>query len=244
MADRRREIYNGIYNICESIKTGRFIMSNSAIAKLLQYVAKHEESLSFLQKCNNQYDYKSEFKSAINIVGSSKFFKLPENPYRVVSLVMGVLYDLDRENIHVTSFLKEYFDFGDVDDNYVAFAKQFITPLQEAYEAMCYDYDVTIEDIAEESNAKPINEAIGEQILPFMITLSDMVVSENGFSANKRQEFLDILEGMCYAIEQGSTKWLKFMWIGLKNTFASYRLANSILNGIRSLLTTYGIIND
>lgn len=244
MIDKRQEIYNEIVNRCVAIKNGRFIMSTNAISSLLRYVARNEESIKFLEECNNKYDYRTEFKSAINIIGSSKFFKIPDNPYKAVSLIMGLLYDIDRENINLTAFLKEYFDYGDVDDNYVEFCKQIIIPLQLAYGAMCREERVVIEDIGEDERTKPLTEAIGEQILPYMISLSEMIGSDNNFSSQKRQEYLDILEGMCYAIEQGSTKWLKFMWIAVKNTFMQYKLAASTLNGIRSLLITYGVIAE
>lgn len=242
--EKIEEIYQGFKTCCERIKAGRFIMSNNRITQLLRYIASYPEIVDFVSECNKMFDYKQEYITATGYLGNGKIFKMPENHYKIVVLVTGLLYEIDRQSKDVLQFLKEFFDKGDVDKSFGAFCNEVVEPYCRAFEDMVFNKPMSLDDREEDENkSKQLSDSITEQLLPYMVSLSSIVVGDENISDGKRTDLLDMLEGMCYAIEKGNAKLLKYMWVGLKNTYGQYRMANSLLGGVKAVLTTFGVID-
>lgn len=234
-------VYNGFVDRGKDIKDGRFIMSSNNISQLLRYIASNKALIEYIEESNSVVDYNFEYNKAIIQVGTSKVFKLPQNNRKIVALVTGILYDFDRKTKNILLFLKEYFTANDIDVSFSMFCDSVIMPYIDAFADLVNNKQIVFED-ADEEQSLELSQTVREQLVPFIINLSELVVADMGLNESKRKEYLDILEGLCYIIEDCNTKILKAMWIGLKNTMQNFKLGSSAIKGIENILTTYSLL--
>lgn len=240
----KKAIFKGLMDICERISNSKLIMFNAGLSNLLTYIARNKSLMDFIKDCNIAVDYRKEYYEATNLMNATASFKMPTDNRKIIALVTGILFDIDRGEIELYKFLKTYFDMGDINACYDRFVEQIIFPYCEAF--IDYVNDVPLKlnvNYEPRQEQKTSFEIISEQILPFIESIYVAVYGDNKLSEEQRADFVVILEGFCYALEQENSALIRYLWIGLKNTLKDYHPATKYIGGIKIVLTNYGIID-
>ena len=232
------QAYNIFRQKCQAIIDSQYLMSSSQIMGLLRYLAGTPCIMEFLAKCNQGLDYRTEFNEA----ASGVTFKLPQSKKRIVTLVTGMLFDIDRQTLNFTSFLiKFYGNPDDYEESYRLFCKSVLVPYMDAFGMILKD------EVEEENDISPdksgiIDESVKEQIYPYISAVKELVVQDSTLKDKKRQEFLTMLDGFHYVIEIFNCKMIEVVWIGLKSVMSSYRPVQSFIKSLESILSAFAII--
>lgn len=240
----KKAIFNGLMDICEKISNSKLIMFNAGLSNLLTYIARNKSLMDFIKDCNIAVDYRKEYYEATNLMNATVAFKMPADNRKIIALVTGILFDIDRGEIELYKFLKSYFDMGDINACYDRFVEQIIFPYCEAF--IDYVNEVPLKlNVSNEPRQEQKNsfEVISEQVLPFIESVYSTIYGDSKLSDEQRADYLVILEGFCYALEQENSALIRYLWIGLKYTLKDYQLAMNYIGGIKIVLTNYGIID-
>lgn len=97
----------------------KYILAERKISDVLFQIARTGEVYNLIAKCMINFDFKTEWKSAI----SSHFFKLPESDEERIAFIFCLLSNIDDGNIDFTNFLSEYFSAANSYSAYELFSK-------------------------------------------------------------------------------------------------------------------------
>ena len=232
-----KQAYTGFVSRCNDLSKGRFIMAGNAIKSLLRYLASNPSLMGYIAKCNTGVDYKKEFQAAV--VGNS--FKLPPSSRGVVALVTGLLYEFDRGTQSLHKFLKTFFRSDDIDQSFKMFCNSVITAYVLAFKNVLDEKD-------DEKAARfgegdfVVQDIVKENVVPYITSLTELVVSDERLSDETRDDYVTMLEGLYYAFEIASAKMDKVVWLGLRSVMEGYRNAYSYLDGMQALMQAYALI--
>ncbi len=231
--------YNTFEKKCNDIVHSNFIMSSNYIMSLLRLVAQTPVLMEFVAKCNQGLSYKEEF----DLAASGASFRLPTSNKRIVSLVTGMLFEIDQNSINLNSFLIKYFGTTDYEEGYKMFCKSVIEPYCEAFK-MILDDEIEEDNTRDVSAVKDValSDNIKEQIFPYISAMNEVVVSDHNLKEKKRKDYLTMLEGFYYAIEISNAKMIQVVWIGLQSVVESYRPLKSYIKSLQSILLAFDIV--
>lgn len=223
---------------CHEIIASKYVMSGNYIMRLLRYVASTPCLIDFVAKCNQGFNYRDEFELA----SSGASFRLPSSKKKIVALVTGMLFEIDRNQLNLNAFLIKYYGVSDYEEGYKTFCKSVIEPYIEAFALVLQD------DLAEEtpdvSSVKdvPLSDNIKEQIYPYISAMKEVVMSDRTLKEKKRADYMTMLEGFYYSIEISNSRMIQVVWIGLDSLFESYRPLKSYVKALRNLLESFAVI--
>ena len=249
MENREQLVYEKIVERCRSLRDGKFIRSIENINRLLQTIIKNEESFEYLKKCNEMYGYGNVLNSAVE----EKKFVMPINNHKVIVLVTGLLRQFLIYESHQTSssiegldfyrFLTRYYPSIDIDKSFALFVDAVIFPYSKAFKGMIEEEDGVELDVDKDVEwMDKLNDNVKEQLYPFITTLSEHILADNGIIEKQKREYLIMIEGFNYVLELGNTKLINVVFIGLKNTLQGYKNGASYLKDIEDILTNYHTI--
>ena len=135
MDESMQQIYAELAARCTRVKEGKYIMSGNTIASLLRYISSQPVLMSRLEKCNYGFMYSSELETAM----SGGIFKLPLGSRKVVALITGLLFELDRGTINFHNFIKKYYRASGVDTSFDMFVNSVIMPYLMAFKNVLAD---------------------------------------------------------------------------------------------------------
>ena len=169
-------------------------------------------------------------------------FVLPTEPYKVICLVTGLLYNVDRENIDFLAFLKVSFSqIAQPMDQFKQFCDYVMVGYYNAFGNLLFE-DNTIVNVEVESKDASLPSTLLDQLSPFILAVSEQILIDKTISEAKRAESLAVLDGLCFALEKGNSVFIKAMCIGLKYTIAGSKQHNSHVKGIETVLVDFGVL--
>ena len=232
------QAYNFFRQKCQDIIDSQYLMSDTQILKLLRYIANTPCLMEFLAKCNQGLDFSNEFNEAT----AGVTFKIPQSKKRLITLVTGMLFAIDRKELNFGSFLLKFYGVSDdYEVSYKLFCKSVLMPYMDAF-AMILKDDVEEDNQLQDDKGGIIDESVKEQIYPYISAVKELVLQDNSLKDKKRQEFLTMLEGFNYVIEIFNCKMIEVVWIGLKSVMSNYRPVQSFLKSLESILNAFAII--
>lgn len=237
MDESMQQIYAELAARCTRVKEGKYIMSGNTIASLLRYISSQPVLMSRLEKCNYGFMYSSELETAM----SGGIFKLPLGSRKVVALITGLLFELDRGTINFHNFIKKYYRASGVDTSFDMFVNSVIMPYLMAFKNVLADEseDAAAED-APDDNA--VSEGVKEQLLPIIMQFTEAVAADNAITDDAREDFFTMLEGLYYSLELSRAKMVKAMFLGLTGVMRDYKNGAHFIRAIATVLKQYAII--
>lgn len=140
---------------CQDLIECKFLVAEYKLQKMLQDLANASEICSLVGECLEQFNREREFAKAFVQDGHGDYmFVLPNEEYKVISLVFCTLMDIDAKKIDFTDFIKRF--FGKEDNAYAHFVESMIVPFRDLI-AEAFGYKLKHEDSA------PIQEEIQTQ---------------------------------------------------------------------------------
>lgn len=104
----------------------KYILAERKISDVLFQIARTGEIYNLIAKCMINFDFKTEWKTAI----SAHFFKLPERDEERIAFIFCLLSNIDDGNIDFTNFLSEYFSAANSYSAYELFSKTVLVELK------------------------------------------------------------------------------------------------------------------
>lgn len=240
MTDNKTDLIEGLIALSDELKSAQVILYQRTIKRILRYIASNNELKFIATHCSGVYDYSELFKNASNGNGIHSFV-LPSDHYKVVCLVTGLLFNIDRNNIDFLLFIKSNFEGGKVTAQYEEFCEYIMTEYCIAFD-MLLNEDSRIVNVDESITEKNVPTRVLDQISPLILAISEQILIDKTMSEGKRVESLAMLEGMCYVLERGNSVLIRAMWIGLKYTISTSKQYSSNLKVLRSILSDFGLI--
>ena len=240
MTDNKTGLIDGLVSLTDELKSAQVILYQRTIKRILRYIASNPELKFITTHCSGIYDYSELFANASNGNGVLAFV-LPNDNYKVICLVTGLLFNIDRNNIDFLSFIKSNFNGQKVTAQYEDFCEYIMTEYCDAFD-MLLNEDSRIVNVDESITEKSAPTRVLDQISPLILDISEQILIDKTMSEGKRVESLAMLEGMCYVLERGNSVLIKAMWIGLKYTISTSKQYASNMKVLRNILSDFGLI--
>lgn len=238
MSNNTQELINSFKSLLYEMQKSPFIMSNKVIVKILKLVASNEELKFVVDHANQLYNFSEIFDEAIVNGG----FVMPAEDYKIIVLVTGVLFNIDRGNIDYLSFIKTYFPNNGVAESFNDFCDIVVCPYVFAFENILSN-DNKIVNIETAMQAKPLSRQLVDQLNEYIISLTEQIAFDKSIPDSKKDELFGILEGFNIAIENGNTIMIKAIWLGLKYALLFTKSFTSYIKLFEAELKNYDIIS-
>ena len=238
MNDNVQHAYQIFVNKCEDVTASRYIMSGNKIIGLLRYLAATPCLMEYISKCNQGFRYREEFERAT----SSILFRMPTEPSKVVALVTGMLYEIDRNRLNINSFLMKFYGNDDYEESYRLFCKGIIEPYSRALGQVIADGIEPEDEPLQTESRLPVSEAVKEQIYPYICAIEETLESGAALTQERADDMRTMTEGLKYAFEMAGTKMIKIVWTGMRSVFAGYKPTVSYIRAIEKILVSYAIL--
>ena len=237
MDDNLQQVYAGLAAQCTRMREGKYIMSSNTLPALLRYITSLPALMSCLEKCNYGFRYATELENAMN----GGVFKLPLGSKKVVALVTGLLFELDRGSVNFHNFIKKYYRAATVDISFDMFINSVIMPYLMAFKNVLSGVNDDEADDEDDDN-KAVSTGVKEQLLPLILQFTEAVAADNALTDEAREDFYVMLEGLYYSLELSRSKMVKAMFLGLTAVMQDYKHGAAYIRAIKSVLQEYAII--
>ena len=173
MDENLQQVYAELTARCKRIKEGKYIMSGNTIAALLRYITSQPALMACLERCNYGFRYGTELEKAM----TGGIFKLPLGSRKVVALVTGLLFELDRGSINFHNFIKQYYRAADVDASFDMFAGSVIMPYLMAFKnALSGEGEEVSAGL--DGDDKPVSSGVKEQLMPVILQFTEEIAAD------------------------------------------------------------------
>ncbi len=240
MNDNKLQLINGLRKLTAELKSAQIILCQRTIKRMLKYIASNEELKFITSHCNGLASY-STLLSEASKGNNALAFALPSDPHKVICLVTGILFNIDRENIDFLSFLKTNFASNQAIGQFGEFCDYVMVGYVDAFEVLLLE-DSLIVNVDEAPISATIPPALIDKLSPFILAISEQILIDKSINECKREESLAVLEGICYVLEHGNSVLIKSMWIGLKYTINTSKVHASHLKGMENILSEFGLL--
>ncbi len=217
---------------CDELINCKFLVAEYKLQKLLQELANTQEVCSLIGECLEQFNRDREFAKSFVQDGNGEYmFVLPEEEYKVLSLVFCTLVDIDSKKIDLTDFVKRF--FGNADNPYKAFVEAMVVPFRNLIaEAFSYSQQPEQEEIPQEETLtseiqeQEINEHddLFEKAQKIAVQISSQLeYARNEFANNMAMQVcraivkttamkdIDVSRSLVFALQGCKAKQVKFL---------------------------------
>ena len=237
MDENLQQVYAELTARCKRIKEGKYIMSGNTIAALLRYITSQPALMACLERCNYGFRYGTELEKAM----TGGIFKLPLGSRKVVALVTGLLFELDRGSINFHNFIKQYYRAADVDASFDMFAGSVIMPYLMAFKnALSGEGEEVSAGL--DGDDKPVSSGVKEQLMPVILQFTEEIAADNALTDEAREDFYAMLEGLYYSLELSRAKMVKAVFLGLQAVMRDYRHGAPYIRTIKNVRKQFAIV--
>lgn len=237
MSNNMQELINSFKALFDEMQKAPFIMSNKVIVKILKLIASNDELKFVVDHANQLYNFSDLFNDSM-INGN---FIMPAEDYKIIVLVTGLLFNIDRGNVDYLSFIKTYFPNVGMAECFNDFCAAVIYPYVMAFERIL-SKDNKIVNIDSDAQSAPLSRQLVDQLNEYIISLSEQIAFDKSLPDSRKDELFSILEGFNIVIENGNTITINAMWLGLKYALLLTKSFTSYIKLFETELKNYDII--
>lgn len=228
----------------DALYHSRLILAEPPIADLLKTLVSEPEYFDVLRLAANTYPYRKEFDKAVRMSKDGASFNLPVGKLQTISLVAGLLSQIDRRTLSLVDFVSLYYPEEDKNASYLDFLKAVVSPFRDAFLATLKGTDNAEQEEAEEKTDEPklVAPQMRADISGWLQELKQLAIGANNLTELERIEILSLTDGMTHVSEAGNDSMLTLLFIGLKNTLFRYRVGMREISEIERILLKYGLL--
>lgn len=232
------ERINACYN-------SRLILVDKPISELLKTLVSRQDYFSILRDAAKTASFSSEFQKSCIMTSDGKRFVLPPSDARIVSLVIGLLFEFDKGNLSIVDFVTTFFPSEHTHDSYIQFCRNILIPFSESFsrlitgEKVPIDFNLTIDT----NQTKPLIDKVREDCDYWIRIMIDSVIGDNSISETLRKDSLKMLNGFLHILEINDPIVTNIVWTGLSYTLTNVNKIYRELRELELLLKTYGAID-
>ncbi len=241
----REESYALFEEAMHNLISANFILTAKPIGDLLKFVVYNEIIQSFVTECNKSINYDSSLRAAIRKENGRYYFTLPKSNRAIIALVINLLYDFDKGNQSLDSFISGFYPASDLKQSYNQFSDAVLIPFRDAFkQAFLFDNNL-IESPEEKDSDKlysKINPAAVDQIGSAVHLLRTDFLADNKLDEALREDYTLIADGLYESLEKGDARLAKAIWAALKYTIGCEKRYAKRYKELENILKMYAIL--
>ncbi len=196
---------------CDELASCKFLIAEHKIQKLLATLASTSPVCELVADCLEQFNRDREFMRAFVQDERGVFHcYMPDEEYKVISIVFCVLADVDAGKLDFGDFVKRFFSDDDQMSPYENFVDKMVIPFKNLIkEAFDYEEDKQEDKNEENSNIvrfpiyrRPVTEEGLGKVCHDIQSLTTQILSELD-SSRKNDSYVEELKAICYALVMG-----------------------------------------
>lgn len=244
----KETIFNGFAYKCDQLVNSNYILSLPMVKDILEYVVENASLLELISNCITNVNYISEFNNCISIDSSGKkIITLPKSNRYIISIVMGILYDIDNNNNILSQLLAEYFYNKNIEVSFSSFTNTLIVPLVLAVKGLYLDStDTTYEnefDYNEENMPFIDSTKILDNISLNIKDFNTAIRGSNSYSDLEIYELTYLLNALYHSISIGDEINIKSNYIAIKYLFKDTKKFKKLFYSLEQELIRFQLIN-
>lgn len=139
---------NEFFGALEEMITGKFILADTKIQKILKCIATSSVLYGIFGKCMVGFHFKEEFAKSI-----STPFTLPEGTQKIIAYVFCFMLEIDNKQLSLQNFITDHFYHKDgYHESYHNFSLTVLIPFRDGVKAMIEEH---LASIKQEEQPKP-----------------------------------------------------------------------------------------
>lgn len=214
-----------------SMMQTQMILADKSIKKVLSVLGSSEEYCRVIKECASNFDFIKEYDKYIVARKS-----LPKNKAILVSLVVGLLYRIDCNEMNILDMLKELYPNQDTTISYPKFTNEWLVSFVDVINYLAFGQPY--EDILVPK--KQTNEQLEKDIelvcrdINYKISLSK--------TENKDELYL-LCNELSHSLKNNENTIIKAIFIGLSNSLYLFKInCDEEIEEIESILKIYGVL--
>ena len=225
-----------------ALTTTNFIITEKPITDLLRCLVYSDFLRAFITDCKKGVDYETEFAAAVTETEGGYAFTLPKSNKRIIALVTGLLHEFDVGTRSLTSFIQTFWQTPDNNARYRGFCDDVLLPYKRAFRESFLTGSDEVGAAQEDEATVKVTDAVLENAAPLFSALRTAFMEDNKLSQKKREDFINLTDGLYYALEKGNVRFIKTIWIGLKLALDGNKKAERKFSDISEFLALYALI--
>lgn len=124
---------NNFIEACDSMITGKFILADVKIRKVVQAIEESDYVYKIINNCMLNFNFEKELQRAeVRDDYNGSQFLVPTDTDTLIALTFCLLVSFDTKRIDFYDFIKKNFETLAVNGEYTNFAKNLMVPFKEA----------------------------------------------------------------------------------------------------------------
>lgn len=248
MPTKTQSIDTFSYNMDE-LMSCKYVLSTKKISILLKAISQSKLLVELFQYCLTGFDYESQRTQYFisNQVGV-KYFLLPRDKKTAIALIFSLLYNVDNKEHDFMGILDEFFHEKDVNQAYVRFAKEVLTPfknlvIEVAMAMLEGEKEASVTNIVEVIPvAKPVlsDEDITE--INALLEQGKGVIFQYITEAKLKTELICLCDCFRSSLYDSDIDRIKATYLGYKYGILYHRRNDSSVEKIAKILQKDGIL--
>lgn len=216
------------FAICDELISGKFILSDVKISKLLKSIATSSTLYNLFSECLVDYNSEQEFKNSLTgKKQNGSMITLPEEHEKIIAYVFYLFVQIDNKIINLQNFINQYFYNPDgYNLSYTNFSKNILVPFKktvlEKLNITNIDEDIEAEDEIYQDNRRGacvVQDNAKMCFTKLMVSLSDLysaVLKDNRIRMAQKEEIYIIINALNEATRLQNIKIINALIIPLE----------------------------
>ncbi len=236
------------FAICDELISGKFILSDIKISKLLKSIATSSTLYNLFSECLVDYNSEQEFKASLTgKKQNGSLITLPQENNRIIAYAFYLFVQIDNKTINLQSFINQYFYNPDgYNLSYNNFSRNILVPFKKAIldslNITNINKDVRGDDSGEDENEEEIRGVNMVQdnakmcFTKLMVSLSDLysaVLKDHKIRMEQKEEVYIIINALNEATRLQNIKIINALIIPLEYVLGKNKTVKSYYNIVK-----------
>jgi len=235
---------NAFKGCINAFYSSRLILIDNPISSILKTLVGRTDYFQIIGECAKASLFSTEYKKAISVGVDGKKFYLPDSDSRIVSLVTGLLFEFDKNNISVIDFVTSYFPAKKPHESYIQFCDNVIRPYEKSFNNLYLGIVSNEEatEVTDNTKMAPLIDKAKEDCDYWLRTMLDTIIGDNSITERLRADSIKMINGLLYVLEMNSPMLVNIVWTGLDRTLSNVASCYRELRELELILRNYGAI--
>lgn len=241
---------NNFVEACDSMITGKFILADVKIRKIVQSIEESEYVYKIINNCLLNFNFEKELQRAeVRDEYSGSQFIVPTDKDTLIALAFCLLVSFDTKRIDFYDFIKKNFETLAVNGEYTNFAKNLMVPFKEAIvnyyksEQTNQDYDdnnsyVDPRYMADYEQVEK-EDSCFDKISDTIKAIIEKIYVDRKIKEQEKQELLYVLKSIEYCLKYEDMRLVASYITCFNNMAKKVRSVQFLLEDIKNIVKEY-----
>ncbi len=232
---------NEFLTACDEMIAGKFILSDTKVAKILKCIATNQHLYHLFEKCLIGFDFQAQLEKS-----AKQPFQMPETTEEILAFVFCFLLEVDNKHISLQNFVNQYFYSKEgYNSSYHNFALTMLSPFKEGVVSMLEDVEQEqeVETITQVQPQPYIVEDQDEEIYDILkAQLSNLMIhirQSRKIKDNKMQSMRMVVDAMMEALDLQNWRIINGLLISMDILLEKEKSANEMYALIKQTVFNY-----